>query len=405
MDTAQGISYPRKGTGVTERSFQMADALNRFLALCMRNILRGEAAPVWPSDWPSTAEFHDNAFARIAFHGVALALMQDPARNVGWPARVRDQMRDEARLQRFWEMGHREVLTGLIAALGQAGTECVIIKGTALAYSAYPDPAVRRRGDSDLLLGEVSHTPVRRVLAANGFRKVGDARPLQETWASDCPMGFTHAFDLHWRINASAVLAQRLERGGIGLRTVPLPQLCNNARAIAPADNLILVAINRASHEMFGYQSGDMKVFDQDRLIWALDFDLLCASFCAQDWQHLLATAGVSGTSPVVLSALEFAEAALGTIVPTDIKAHLSSQPGDDKLLNCLGTLDGFDRLRLDLSATHGLAGKLRLARYTLFPGPEVLHQRFPDATNWPIPALHGRRLVAGMGKMFRRHS
>lgn len=383
----------------------MTDALDRYFAQCLRSAARGEAAPQWPLDWPTTPDFHDAAFARVAFHGAALALLQDPAGLADWPAPVRDQVRDEARLQSFWEMSHRDVLTRMIAALGEAGTTGVITKGTALAYSVYPEPAVRRRGDTDLLLGDVPRKAVRRTLTASGFRITGDARPLQESWACDCPMGFTHVFDLHWRINASAVLARNLEQGGIGTRAVPLPRLCDAARAIAPTDNLILVAINRASHERFGYHSGEAKVFDQDRLIWALDFDLICAGFSTEDWQHLRDTAAASGTSPVVLSALEFAEATLGTAIPDDIRASLAAQPGDAKLLQCLGALRGFDRLRLDLSASPTLIEKLRLAGYTLFPGTEVLHQRFPDATHWPIPALQGRRLVAGMGKMIWRRS
>lgn len=380
----------------------MTEAIDRFLALCLRCGMRGDPLPPWPPAWPTTEEFHDAAFARVAFHGVALALWHDPAKLAGWPAQLRDQVGSEARLQSFWETGHREVLTRLLAALAKAGTKGVITKGTAVAYSAYPEPALRRRGDSDLLLGQIPRKAVRRVLSASGFRREGDARPLQENWAGECAMGFVHVFDLHWRINASAVLAGGLERGGIGTRSAALPRLCDGARAIAPADNLILIAMNRASHENYGYQSGDTKVFDQGRLIWALDLDRLCAAFSAEDWQHLLATAEASGTAPVVLAALDFAEATMGTAIPPDIKAGLARQPGDPRILQYLGAMRGIDRLLLDLSDSPRLIDKARLARYVVFPGTELLHERFPDAAHWPVPALQGRRMVAGIGKMLR---
>lgn len=383
----------------------MIHALDHFLAQCLRSAARGEPTPPWPPHWPTTDEFCDAAFARIAFHGIALALLEAPDSLSDWPASVRDQVRSEARLQTFWEQGHRMVLTRLVGVLGDAGVASIVTKGSALAYSVYPEPSVRRRGDSDLLLGDVPRKAVRKALKASGFRLEGDARPLQESWASECPMGFTHVFDLHWRINASAVIAQCLERGGIGTRLVPLPRLCDGAQAIAPGDNLVLVAINRASHETFGYQSGEAKVFDQDRLIWALDIALICKSFTGQDWHDLLATAQASGTSPVVFSALAFAEATLGLVVPTDVKAVMSGHPGDAELLRFLGAMRGIDRLRLDLSASQSLIERLRIAAYTLFPSEDVLRERFPDATRWPLAALQLRRLLAGAEKLLARRS
>lgn len=390
---------------MTERSVQMTDAIDHFLALFLRRSLKGHTPPLWPQDWPLVDDFHEAVFARIAYHGVALALLRDPAKLADWPEPVRDRIRDEARSQSFWEMGHRGVLGQLLASLHAAGIASAITKGTALAYSVYPDPAMRRRGDSDVLVGQVSREAVRKALSENGFQQVGDARPLQESWAIHCGMGFTHVFDLHWRINASAAIAQRLEGGGIGTRTVPLPRLSDESLAIAPADNLILVAINRASHETFGYQSGDAKVFERDRLIWAIDLDLLCASFGPQDWQHLLDTARASGTSPIILSALHSAEATLGTEIPADIAAGLARQAGDAKLLTYFGAMPGFDRLRLDLAASPTMVDKFRLVRYVLFPGTEVLHERFPETTHWPVPVLQARRLIAGLGKLARKRA
>lgn len=377
-------------------------AIDRFLALFLRKSARGEALPTWPTSWSQDAVFHDQVFDRIAFHGIALVFAHHPVTLAQWPAAVRQQLREEARMQSFWELGHKRVLARLIETLTMADTPSVITKGTALAYTLYPEPAMRRRGDSDLLLPGASRGSVRKVLAGIGMRQIGDARPLQESWAFECQMGFTHVFDLHWQSNASAVISQCFDRAGIGRRTIPLPQVSGTARAIAPTDNVILIAVNRALHGQFGYVTGADKAFEEDRLIWAMDFDLLTGAFSPEDWEALTDTAQASGTAPVVLSALDFTRSALGTVIPPEIMVRLAAQPGDVNLLRYIGALSGMDRLRLDLTACPTLTDKLRLVRYTLFPGAEVLHERFPQAAHWPIPALQVRRLLAGVRQLMQ---
>ncbi len=386
-----------------EREITMTQAIDRFLASSLRSATLGDALPDWPSDWLADEEIEQAVAARIAFHGIALALLRHAGRLSVWPEAVGDALRGEARGQSFWELGHREMIARLVAALAGAGIQSTIAKGTALAYSVYPEPAMRRRGDSDVLVSGASRDAVRRVLAANGFRQVGDKRLLQESWAADCAVGFTHVFDLHWQINASPVLAAALERGGIGTRTMPLPRLSGEARALAPVDNLVVVAINRGSHERFGYRSGEAKLFDQDRLIWALDVDLLCGTFAPEDWQQLLTIAIASGTAPVVLSALTFAETVLGTTIPDVTRHALACEPGDKGVLCLLGELGGLDRLKLEMTACPTLGGKLSLAAHTLFPGREVLNERFPEAAHWPAAVLHARRLLGGVGGLLGR--
>lgn len=379
----------------------MKEAIDRFLSLSLRCAARKDAPPPWPQAWPDDAGFHETVFARVAFHGVALALLAAPSALSDWPATVSARVREEARGQSFWELGHRTTAAHTISTLAAAGASAAVTKGTALAYSVYTDPAMRRRGDTDLLLGPVSRKAVRRALAAAGFHRIGDARPLQETWGTTCAMGFTHAFDLHWRISASAMIAQRLEQGGIGTRSVPLPRLCDGARAIHPADNLVLIAVNRALHHKYGYQSGETKSFDQDRLIWAIDLARLCGAFTSADWDRLLVTATASGTAPLVLSSLDFMEQVTDAAVPPDWRAALANAPGDATLLAAIDPQLTIRRLKFDLAASPAWGDKLRILSYALLPGAELLHERFPESAHWPVPLLQGRRLLSGVGSLF----
>lgn len=376
-------------------------AMDRFLAQCVRQTRRDQTLPPWPEEWdPADMTLCQSVFDRIAFHGIALLLVQHAKALAAWPALLRDKMQAEARAQSFWEIGHRAALAQMIETLAAVGITGAVTKGSAMAYTLYAEPAVRRRGDSDVLLPSADRRAVGTALAAIGMVRTGDARPLQESWAAQCAMGFTHVFDLHWRGNASAVISHCHDRAGIGQRMVPMPRVSPAARAIAPTDNAVLIAINRAMHRQFGYVSGTDKTFEQDRLIWAVDLDLLSESFVERDWDALVEAAEASGAAPLVLSALDFAHSALETPIPPAVRTRLAAHPGDPRLLRYLGALPGIERLRLDLSASPTLADKLRLVRYTLFPGAEVLHERFPAATHWSIPALQARRLMSGAGKL-----
>jgi hypothetical protein len=226
---------------------------------------------------------------------------------------------------------------------------------------------------------------------------------LQEIWATDCRLGYVHAFDLHWRVNSSPVLAQALERGGVGTRTMPLARLHAQASALAATDSLLLIAINRASHETFGYFVGNVRQFDQDRLIWALDVDLICGMLDETGWRQVLEIARATGTAPVIRSALDFAAARMGTAVPAHVSEALGAQAGDARVMRCLGDLPGLERLRLNLAASPTLGAKLRMARYTLFPRSQSMRERFPDTAHWPLPALYARRLWSGLNPRQRR--
>jgi len=265
--------------------------MNQFLTECVRGIVSEGGFPEWPATSNDTQYPSEDLTDLVAFHGIALFLACEPSRIASWPPSVRDWLREQARLQSFWELGHRQVLTRLLETLGSAGAATTITKGTALAYLLYDDPAMRRRGDSDLIITGASQNCVRAALRRAGFKPVGDRRPLQESWACYCRSGFMHVFDLHWRVSASAAISRCLERGGIGSRSIALDRLCPGARSISPTDNLILIAMNRALHGTFGYLSGEKKSFDQNRLVWAIDVDLLCRSFSAEDWSALFSAA------------------------------------------------------------------------------------------------------------------
>ena len=82
---------------------------------------------------------------RALYHGLAGILVNRPRAILGWPAAVIDRLRQQALGQGMWELRHKLVVVALIEALAQAGVSAILLKGTALAYDLYADPAERCR--------------------------------------------------------------------------------------------------------------------------------------------------------------------------------------------------------------------------------------------------------------------
>ena len=374
--------------------------IDRFLMHAASSVVHGTLAPEWPAALNGSEAM---VAQRIAFHGIALLLAGSPAIRTVWPEALAGAIREQAGVQTFWEQSHRPVIARLLEGLAAADITAIVTKGTALAYSVYGDPALRRRGDTDIYIPDPSRKQARTVMLACGFEPAGDTKALQESWVAGTAIGFAPAVDIHWRINASTAVSQVLE-GALRLdQTISLDRLSPRAVGIGPVDNLMLIAINRSAHGQFGYQVGDDLLFDTDRLIWALDVHLLASAFGADDWDALTDRVARTGTASMVEGMLAFATRVFGTSVPDEAIAALRRAPTDHGLAAYYGASSHLWRLRRDLAAGVGLGEKVQVLRYVLFPSDEFLQARFPDAHHaWPRPILHLRRLTEGAGKLLR---
>lgn len=373
--------------------------VDSYLAACLKSGLRFDPLPAWTADLDCRAE---EVASRVSFHGIALLLWEHDPAAAGWPLALVNALRHEAAGQSFWEERERREVGGLIEALADAGASAIVLKGTALAYSLYSNPAVRRRGDTDILVLPEHAETAKRVLSANGFEREGDRLMFQEVWTKEGRGGFVHTIDLHWRIDGSATVSSNLERAEIAAMTEALPKLSPRARGLAPLANLLLVCLNRAEHEVLGYFAGGERIFDGDRLIWTSDVDAICASFSDTEWALLPVLAQTSGSARYVLSGLEFAHRSVGTRIPPQVWDELAREPGAHDLNTYLTTRSTIARLRLEIAATPRVLDKLRHLKRALAPGAGLLRERFPEHRDWPIAVLRARRLVGGLLKAMK---
>ena len=113
-------------------------------------VLRGEH-PAWPDEGRDEALI-DSFIRRGEYHGVQALLYERLHAAPGWPQDLLQALQRGTISGVMWELRHQQVVVEMLAALARIGIEPVLFKGTALAYSLYPDPALRTRGDTDFFV-------------------------------------------------------------------------------------------------------------------------------------------------------------------------------------------------------------------------------------------------------------
>jgi hypothetical protein len=382
------------------------DEADRFLAESLRAVLDARQAPSWPDGLSSRFQ-HAIVEQRIPFHGIAVLLGNAPGALSGWPEHLADAVRSEMRLAAVWEELHRQMIAGIIERLAAKGIPTMVMKGTALAYLYYEDPAARRRGDTDLLIRPADLAGAREALEQAGCYRREDPHGLyfQETWLADCGAGMIHSIDLHWQPIDRPVLQTILapERFWQGRR--PLERLSPHAGAPDALTMLVHGALNQAWHVARGYSVEDSRVTGGRRLIWAVDYLRLTRGFTERCWQELAEFCERNDAAAIMLQALAGAQADIGLAVPPAVLERLqraATRSAVHAYIAKPGVVRDFLR---DLKAARSLAVRLRLIAGLAFAPRRHLVEKYPDCAHWPTALLQLRRYCEALLPGRRRES
>ena len=365
--------------------------------------LRGEAR-AWPH--AVDAALADAFLARSEYHGVQGLLYERLHGAAGWPAALLETLHRQALGGTMWELRHQQVVAEMLAALAQIGVEPVLFKGTALAYSLFPGPALRTRGDTDLFVPPRDKARTLDALAGLGFARVlelGELTSYQACLTREVPGGGEHTLDLHWKINNSELLSRLFDYGELRRAAVPLPALSTHALGAGPVHALLIACMHRARHKQAPYYVDGVVHYSGDRLIWLYDIHLLAQALSPKQWAEFLALAGQKGLRAVCLEGIEQTQRCFATTVPDDAMEALA-QPGPAGRADAYLNARHLRRRWLDLCAHDGLAGKLRFARELAFPAAEYMRERFPYARPGWLPWLYVLRAIGGLRKRGDAH-
>lgn len=362
-------------------------------------VLRNEK-PAWP--WADSVQAIDLFHERCDLHGVN-ALLHDQLQGSDWPNGVLQVLRVKAIQLAMWELRHQQILAETLAALELAGVKAVLLKGTALAYSLYPDPALRTRADTDLLVAVSEKESAAQTLMRAGFiRNQGMTGEFVSYQASFVRVadGVRHMLDLHWKINNSELLSKLFTCEELQSESQPLPTLSELARGTGPEYSLLIACMHRATHRHNPYHVDGTAHFGGNRLIWLVDVDLLARTLSERQWRNLVTLAEEKGLRQITCDGLEQARIRLGTELPKWVVERLG-KPGPAELPALYLNAGTLRQQWLDLNAIRGLPGRLRLLREIVFPPVTYMRRKYPQPA-W-MPWLYLRRAASGIVKRLGR--
>lgn len=268
----------------------------------------------------------------------------------------------------------------IIGLLFEKGVSALILKGSALAYWAYPAPHLRACGDLDLLVSSRDEAVrVVELLAELGYQYL-EAPGTLTTSALMCignsSPEWSLEVDIHWRLNHSAVFASVFGFDELMASSIPLPRLAPGARGLGPAHAMLHAAVHRARNLENGI--GDL-------LKWLYDFVALGRCFSRADWDMLLTLAAQKQLAGVTLNALDAANAVFVTTpIPEDVLTRLRVL-AQHETLDAARLGDWRYMQRQAWKALPGTGARLRWIWQRLFPSAEYLRQAYGMKGGYPV--------------------
>lgn len=382
-------------------------AVDRFLSACVRSALHDAPWPEWPGRLAhsrlaetTTPPADDDALTtdlleRIEFHGIASLLIDRKDALVGWPGRLTDDIRQIARWRAVRDTLARKCVGQLVDRLADEGIPCLLLKGDAVAYGFYDNPALRPRGDSDLLIAPENLEAVRAILLQLGWVRTPAVGilPAQEDWVFQPGSAAPHALDLHWHLTSRPTLSRALPVAFLWSHCQPLPRFSRCAQAPGPIALLLHGALNQALHEHRGYHGMEgPRLIAGRRLIWSCDYWRICRNFSSNDWQELSLFAAKHDMGAIVHAALTGAVEDIGLVVPSETMASLLPENGISPTLDYIKQRQILRELKADWQAADTLTSWLILLVNHGVQTRAALLKKYPDAIGWPTVALQLRR-------------
>jgi hypothetical protein len=359
-------------------------------------LLRGEAV-----EWHAVRTRREE-FLGACRDGGLTGLLYERLRRLpedsGWPADICEALARETRAQTARELLCRKELVSVLNALAAEGIDPILLKGTALAYSLYDNPASRPRVDTDLLIRVTDVDAIRRVMARCGYTAPvhcdGDLIFCQFPMRKTDEFGLVHAFDFHWKISTQSLFADVLRFDEIADAAMALPALGVHARAAGPLHALLLACIHPVMHHR-----------NAESLLWIYDVHLLASGLADVEFDRFTELAVARQVSAICAHQLRAARTWFGTRIPNKALAGLAAGPAREPSTAYLRSNRQWrDELISNVRGLPRWSQRLRLLREVALPGPTYMLKAYGLVSS-PLgaallPVLYLHRLAAGSWKV-----
>ena len=355
--------------------------------------LRGEAV-----SWADLGMTRNELLAlcdREELHPLLLSRIGASEQFAGWPPDVRDALTQSARDATAREMLRRDEIATVLSELAAAGTAPIVVKGTALAYTAYDAPALRPRLDTDIMIDAVERGVTRRVLEGCGYV----APPYCDELFAQFQMertdrfGLRHVIDVHWKISTQPMFADALDHERMLSRAIPVPALGMSAVAPCAVDALLLACMHPVMHHQ-----------NTERILWTCDTHLLASALQSAEWGDFVDCAVQERVAAVCAHGLQGAHALFDTPVPPDVMSRLTAISAEPSAAYLASHRKWHHELASSLRGSQGFANRVKLLRKVLLPSREYMLAIYgldgKPLGPWLLPVLYVHRNARGAWKI-----
>ena len=311
--------------------------------------------------------------------GLLHARLNHPDMVTRIPEALRDAVAAAAKgevVRSLYQESHaRQIITRLL----EARLPVLLLKGSALAWWAYPAPWQRSCSDIDLLFSSRSEVDrAVELLTGLGYRRTalelpGECVSFELTLEHGVEGSHRIEVDLHWRLSSSPMFAFRFDWQELDTGAIELPNLANRARGLKPVHAWIHACMHRLQNRSNGVA---------DTLKWLVDLDLLARGFNDNDWQELTKLACTRGLAGVCLDGAHAAAVYFGAVMPTGIQAQLDAA-AKTEIIDTRRLENWWYVQLMCLAAFPSMGMKLRWLRERLIPDRAHLKARYGKDTSF----------------------
>ena len=311
------------------------------------------------------------------------------------PETITDEMRQDFLISVVRSLHMERQLQEIIEAFQEKGVRVLVLRGPALAFSLYPDPAMRPGGDLDLLVMPEQVVQARGVLESLGYtclaRRFEAAKDFfrEECFVHQKNWGNTFPVDLHWvhwELHPFYKGSEKVAIEDLFQRSwkVETPTLA--FETLHPVDYLIHSAIHLV-----------MIHKNEMRLSWIYDTALLAQHLkVPDDWETLQERCVAWKARLPLEHCLKMAQAWAGLELPDGFD-DFSTWPRPTKDESAVWADTMRHHWVTILLKRSVLTPSLLLRRIPslfrlLFPPPDMVRYCYPASSNWLLPVSYVRR-------------
>ncbi len=311
------------------------------------------------------------------------------------PEAIADEMRQAFLFSRVRSLHMERQLREIIEGFQEEGVRVLVLRGPALAFSLYPDPAMRPSCDLDLLVLPEQVVQARGILESLGYKCLGKrfevARDFfrEECFVHQKNPGNKFPVDLHWvhwELHPFFKGSEEVDIQDLFQRACKIETPTLAFETLHPVDYLIHSAIH-----LIMIHKNEM------RLSWIYDTALLAQRLQVPDDWETLQERCVAWTARLPLEhCLKMAQAWAGLELPDGFDDFSTwPRPTEDESAVWADTMRHHwvtILLKRSLSSRSLLLKRIPSLLGLLFPHPDIVRFCYPTSSNWLLPISYVRR-------------